>query len=91
MHTNIHDLSGIRTNDPGVRAGEDNSSLRPRGHCGRLKLNDCTNHKSKPFFPQQVLRRTRHRVTWQSAMGFALCSLVACFRVYVLSCGFFSV
>jgi hypothetical protein len=28
---NIHALSGIRTNDPSVRASEDSSCLRPRG------------------------------------------------------------
>jgi hypothetical protein len=37
--TNIHALSVIRTLDPSFRAGEDNSCLRPRGHCDRL---DCT-------------------------------------------------
>jgi hypothetical protein len=36
MHTpNIHSLSGIRTNDPSVRAREDSSRLRPRGYCDR--------------------------------------------------------
>jgi hypothetical protein len=33
--TNIHALSGIRTHDPSVRASEDNSCLRRRGHCDR--------------------------------------------------------
>jgi hypothetical protein len=31
----IHALSGIGTHDPSVRAGEDGSCLRPRGHCDR--------------------------------------------------------
>jgi hypothetical protein len=31
-HTDIHDLSGIRTHDPSVRASEESSCLRPRGH-----------------------------------------------------------
>jgi hypothetical protein len=35
-HTDIHALSGIRTHDPSVRADEDGSCLRPRGHCARL-------------------------------------------------------
>jgi hypothetical protein len=36
IHTpNTHALSGIRTHDPGVRASEDSSCLRPRG-CDRL-------------------------------------------------------
>jgi hypothetical protein len=30
-------LSGIRTHDPSVRASENGSCLRPRGHCGRRK------------------------------------------------------
>jgi hypothetical protein len=29
----IRALSGIRTQDLSVRAGEDSSCLRPRGHC----------------------------------------------------------
>jgi hypothetical protein len=33
--TDIHTSSGIRTHDPSVRAGEDISCLRPRGHCDR--------------------------------------------------------
>jgi hypothetical protein len=32
----IHALSGIRTHDLSVRASEDSSCLRPRGHCDRL-------------------------------------------------------
>jgi hypothetical protein len=35
MHTGIHALSGIQTHDPSVRASEDGSCLRPRGHCDR--------------------------------------------------------
>jgi hypothetical protein len=36
-NTDIHALSGIRTHDPSIRASEDSSCLRPRGHCDRLK------------------------------------------------------
>jgi hypothetical protein len=36
-NTHIHALSGIRTHDPIVRAGEDISSLRPSGHCDRQR------------------------------------------------------
>jgi hypothetical protein len=32
-HTNIHASNGIQTHDPSVRAGEDSSCFRPRGHC----------------------------------------------------------
>jgi hypothetical protein len=32
-----HALSGIRTHDPSVRASEDSSCLRQRGHCDRHK------------------------------------------------------
>jgi hypothetical protein len=36
IHTpNIHALSGVRTHDSSVRASEDSSCLRPRGHCNR--------------------------------------------------------
>jgi hypothetical protein len=39
IHTpNIHTLSGIRTDDPRVRATEDSSCLRPRGYRDRLKF-----------------------------------------------------
>jgi hypothetical protein len=34
-NTNIHALSGIRAHDPSVRASEDSSCLRPRGHRDR--------------------------------------------------------
>jgi hypothetical protein len=32
-YTDIHALSGIRAHDPSVRASEDSSCLRSRGHC----------------------------------------------------------
>jgi hypothetical protein len=32
-HKDIHALSGIRTHDPGVRASEYSSCLKPSGHC----------------------------------------------------------
>jgi hypothetical protein len=35
-HTDIYALIVIRTHDPSVRASEDNSCLRLRGHCDRL-------------------------------------------------------
>jgi hypothetical protein len=35
MHTDIHALSGIRTHDPSIRASEDSSCLRRRGHWDR--------------------------------------------------------
>jgi hypothetical protein len=49
-HKDIHVLSGIRTHDPSIRANEDSSCLRPRGHRDRplpyleeaLSLNDKT-------------------------------------------------
>jgi hypothetical protein len=37
VHTDIHDLSRIRTHDPSFRASEYNSCLRPRGHCDRRR------------------------------------------------------
>jgi hypothetical protein len=35
-NTGIHALSGIRIHDPSVRASEESSCLRPRGHCDSL-------------------------------------------------------
>jgi hypothetical protein len=37
-HTDIHAMSGIRTHDPNVLAGEHSSCLRLRGHCDRFTL-----------------------------------------------------
>jgi hypothetical protein len=34
-NTAIHALTGNRTHDPGLRASEDSSCLRPHGHCDR--------------------------------------------------------
>jgi hypothetical protein len=41
--SDIHALSGIRTHDPSVRAGEDSSCLRLRGHRDRHRFceNSC--------------------------------------------------
>jgi hypothetical protein len=36
LHTDIHTLSGIRTHDPSIRASEDSSCLRHRGHWDRF-------------------------------------------------------
>jgi hypothetical protein len=36
INADIHAMSGIQTHDPSVRAGEDSSCLRLRGHCNRL-------------------------------------------------------
>jgi hypothetical protein len=40
-HTDIHASSGIRTDDPSVRANVDASCLRPRGQRNRFKLYLC--------------------------------------------------
>jgi hypothetical protein len=37
-HTDIHVSSWNRTHDPSVRAGDDGSCLRPRGHCDRRRI-----------------------------------------------------
>jgi hypothetical protein len=39
QNRHIHASSGIRIHDPGVRASEDSSCLRPRGHCDRQYRN----------------------------------------------------
>jgi hypothetical protein len=42
IHTpNIHALCGIRIHDSSFRASEDNSCLRPRGHCDRHCFKCC--------------------------------------------------
>jgi hypothetical protein len=38
INANIHSLSRIRTHDPNVRAGENISCLKPRGHCVGLLI-----------------------------------------------------
>jgi hypothetical protein len=37
-HRDCHALIGIRTHDPSIRASEDSSCLRPRGHYGRRRI-----------------------------------------------------
>jgi hypothetical protein len=37
-HRDIHAFSGIRNHDPSVRASEESSCLRKRGHCDRPKI-----------------------------------------------------
>jgi hypothetical protein len=45
IHTpNIHALCGIRTHDPGFRASEDNSCLRPLGYRDR-QVHACTEYR----------------------------------------------
>jgi hypothetical protein len=39
--TDIYALSGIRTDDPSVRADDVISCLRPRDHCDRLFETNC--------------------------------------------------
>jgi hypothetical protein len=58
-HTDIHVLSGIRTDDPNVGVDEDSSFLRPRGHRDRLSC--CLGHS---VFPSSLT----HNV--QSALPF---------------------
>jgi hypothetical protein len=41
MQNTRHAMSGIRTHDPSVQSSEDNSHLRPRGHCERLFSYTC--------------------------------------------------
>jgi hypothetical protein len=50
--------SGIRTNDPSVRAGEDGSCLRPRGPRDRQD-NSCKDKKLK--FTRQIKNKFRER------------------------------
>jgi len=43
----IHATSGIRTHDPSAQEGQENMSLRRRGHWDRLDTNLLWGHKSK--------------------------------------------
>jgi hypothetical protein len=64
IHTpNIHALSGIRSHDPGFRASEDSSCLRPRGYCARhLVTIQCVNEsavrRNVVLFPSSVCFRS---------------------------------
>jgi hypothetical protein len=57
-HNTDYALSGIRTHDPSVRASEDSSYLRPRGHCDRhrpcIQIKNITSYKLK-----RILKRFR--------------------------------
>jgi hypothetical protein len=48
-YTDINASSGIRTHDPGFRAGEDGSCLGPRGHCDRHYCIPTTSNVTKEF------------------------------------------
>jgi hypothetical protein len=52
-HTDIHASSGIRTNDASVRAGEDGSCLRSRGHCDRYSSNYLIKQRLKSHYDNQ--------------------------------------
>jgi hypothetical protein len=58
-YTDIHALSGIRTEDPSIRASEGSSCPRPRGHCDRLirKILEefCEFIESLPTFRKNLL------------------------------------
>jgi hypothetical protein len=43
-NTDIHDLSGIRTQDHSVWASEHSSCMRPRSHCNRPNVGDSTSY-----------------------------------------------
>jgi hypothetical protein len=57
LHTDadIHALSGMRAHDTSVRASEDSSCLRPRGHCDRLHPENIT-----PKLATNSSQYTRH-------------------------------
>jgi hypothetical protein len=58
QHTDIHALSGIRTHDPSVRASEDSSWLRPRGHSdGQLSQ----------YTAIKTLKKEQHSISFSSS------------------------
>jgi hypothetical protein len=82
INANIHALSGIRTHDPSVRASENISCLRPRGHCDRpiyykvtVKLFQCLteHHITRSYWGMIVYLNIGTR--WKSVVGFAPRSL----------------
>jgi hypothetical protein len=68
MHTDIHSARGIRIHDPGLRAGEDNSCPRPRGHLDRpngvymdeKNCEGCCNWKPWHLGKTETLRDINH-------------------------------
>jgi hypothetical protein len=78
--TDIHALSEVRSHDPSVRASEDSSCLRPRGHCGRhysvllhIKTGEDTfNFKRVLFIPcrKRVVKEIWRRFLGPSVLCF---------------------
>jgi hypothetical protein len=57
---NTHALNGIRTHDPRVRASEDSSCLRPRGHCDRpTMVYNTQNYWVFGLWPSSIIPETR--------------------------------
>jgi hypothetical protein len=75
-HTYINALSWIRTLDPSVRAGEDGSCLKLRGHCDQRSMN-ISGITIKNYVYLLVLM-LRTRVTLMLAPSHAMLSVSYC-------------
>jgi hypothetical protein len=86
-HTDIHASNGIRTHDPSVRAGEDGSCLRPRGHCDRRVWNLVSEIKERNILVDWECLRTgcwgeyldRREMKWQEVgENYIMRSFITC-------------
>jgi hypothetical protein len=74
MQTDIHALSGIRTHDPSVRASEDNSCLRPRGHWS-AGISVLVNEKSQSEYSQDDLEELLDRRLKYTGIHMMCCEI----------------
>jgi hypothetical protein len=58
---NIHALFGVRTHDPGFRACEDRTCLRPLGYRDRLTPATQRQNTRRQFFPRLRQQQMRHQ------------------------------
>jgi hypothetical protein len=74
-NANIHGLSGIRTYDPSVPAGEDISCLRQRGHYNRPNNNYLLTYGAKPLLKScQLCSHSRTSQHFKEPEGSSPCS-----------------
>jgi hypothetical protein len=66
----INALSGIRTHDPSVRAGEDSSCLRMRGHCDQQKLYEYKETNAGALVRQRTIPTERPPLVGEVSANF---------------------
>jgi hypothetical protein len=82
-HTNIHALSGIRTHDPSVRANEDSSRLRPRGHRDRHKICTSISNKFILMCYCKIIPMFKGMITWRRKSEWRWSRVKSCYLLVI--------